>query len=145
MYLNFSNFRGQTLAGGQALVQMGGGIDKIFAGWEVPPGKNPWLCLHGHVLLMNLLTRDELITNWTTLSTLWQTGTTLLSPLYQSGDQRDIVFAHTSSWDFPANHRGCTTLNPPHLVQPLVVSVKIMPVQNISASWGNKSWVRVKN
>ena len=88
MYLNFSNFRGQTLAGGASLgpktgtgVEWGGGeIDKIFAGWEVPPGKNPWLCSHGHVLLMNLLTRDELITNWTTLSTLWQTGTTLLSP-----------------------------------------------------------------
>ena len=43
MYLNFSNFRGRTLAGGgQALVQngdkcrMGGGIGKIFAGWGDP-------------------------------------------------------------------------------------------------------------
>ena len=52
MYLNFSNFRGQTSAGGgQALVQKrgqvsdGGGIGKIFAGWGDPPvppqEKNP--------------------------------------------------------------------------------------------------------
>ena len=48
MYLNFSNFRGRTLAGGgQALVQKqgqvsDGGIDKIFTGWGDPPGeKNP--------------------------------------------------------------------------------------------------------
>ena len=42
MYLNFSNFQGQTLAGvGQALVQkwgqvLDGGIGKIFAGWGDP-------------------------------------------------------------------------------------------------------------
>ena len=51
MYLNFSNFRGQTSAGGgQALVQkrgqvLDGGIGKIFAGWgdpPVPPGIKPW-------------------------------------------------------------------------------------------------------
>ena len=51
MYLNFSNFRGRTSAGGgggQALVQKrgqvsDGGIGKIFAGWGTPspPGKNP--------------------------------------------------------------------------------------------------------
>ena len=50
MYLNFSNFRGRTSAGGgQALVQKrgqvsDGGIGKIFAGWgdpPVPPGKKP--------------------------------------------------------------------------------------------------------
>ena len=52
MYLNFSNFRGRTSAGGgQALVQKrgqvsdgGGGIGKIFAGWgdpPVPPRKKP--------------------------------------------------------------------------------------------------------
>ena len=43
MYLNFSNFRRQTSAGGgQTLVQKwgqvsDGGIDKIFAGWGDPP------------------------------------------------------------------------------------------------------------
>ena len=53
MYLNFSNFRGRTSAGGgQALVQKrgqvsdgGGGIGKIFAGWGDPPvpqEKKPW-------------------------------------------------------------------------------------------------------
>ena len=47
MYLNFSNFWGQTLVGGeQALVQKreqvsDGGIDKIFAGWGDLPGKKP--------------------------------------------------------------------------------------------------------
>ena len=49
MYLNFSNFRGRTLAGeGQALVQKrgqvsdgGGGIGKIFAGWGDPPVPPP--------------------------------------------------------------------------------------------------------
>ena len=56
MYLNFSDFRGRTSAGGgggQALVQKrgqvsdGGGIGKIFAGWGGPPSppqeKNPVL------------------------------------------------------------------------------------------------------
>ena len=53
MYSNFSNFQGQTSAGGgeQALVQKqgqvsdgGGGIGKIFARWGGPPvpqEKNP--------------------------------------------------------------------------------------------------------
>ena len=50
MYLNFSNFRGRTSAGGgQALVQKqgqvsDGGIGKIFAGWgdpQSPQKKNP--------------------------------------------------------------------------------------------------------
>ena len=46
MYLNFSNFRGRTSTGGQALVQKrgpvsDGGIDNIFAGWgpSVPQEK----------------------------------------------------------------------------------------------------------
>ena len=50
MYLNFSNFRGRTSAGGGGnkpwskngdKCWMGGGIDKIFAGWGTPspPGK----------------------------------------------------------------------------------------------------------
>ena len=58
MYLNCSNFRGRTSAGGggeQALVQKqgqvsDGGIGKIFAGWgdlPVPPGKKP--CLEDHI------------------------------------------------------------------------------------------------
>ena len=51
MYINFSNFRGQTSAGGaQALVQKwgqvsDGGIGKIFARWrdpQSPQGKKPW-------------------------------------------------------------------------------------------------------
>ena len=55
MYLNFSNFRGQTSAGGgQALVQKrgqvsDGGIGKIFAGWGGPPRKKTligWPKLH---------------------------------------------------------------------------------------------------
>ena len=42
MYSKFSNFRGQTLAGGASLgpktgTCVGWGIDKIFAGWEDPP------------------------------------------------------------------------------------------------------------
>ena len=43
MYLNFSNFRGQTSAGGgQALgpkpgTSVGWGIGKIFARWGTPP------------------------------------------------------------------------------------------------------------
>ena len=49
MYLNFSNFRGQTSAGGQALVQKWGQVSdgeiyKIFAGWgdpQSPQDKNP--------------------------------------------------------------------------------------------------------
>ena len=51
MYLNFSNFRGRTLAGGDKPWSKngdkcrmgGGGIDKIFAGWgpPVPQEKNP--------------------------------------------------------------------------------------------------------
>ena len=52
MYLNFSNFRGRTSAGGDKpwskngdKCQMGGGIGKIFAGWGDPPvppqEKNP--------------------------------------------------------------------------------------------------------
>ena len=50
MYLNFSNFRGRTSAGGgQALAQKrgqvsDGGIDNIFAGWGDPqsPQEKPW-------------------------------------------------------------------------------------------------------
>ena len=55
MYLNFSNFRGQTSAGGgQALVQKrgqvsdgGGGLAKFLpdGGTPVPPRKNPGLNL----------------------------------------------------------------------------------------------------
>ena len=46
MYLNFSNFLGQPLAGGKPWSKKGTsggwGIDKIFAGWgPSPPGKNP--------------------------------------------------------------------------------------------------------
>ena len=53
MYLNFSNFRGRTSAGGgQALVQKrgqvsDGGIGKIFTGWgdpPVPPRKKTLTC-----------------------------------------------------------------------------------------------------
>ena len=50
MYLNFSNFQGQTSAGGDKPWSKNGdkcrmgGIGKIFAGWgdpPVPPGKKP--------------------------------------------------------------------------------------------------------
>ena len=49
MYLNFSNFRGQTSAGGggdKPWSKNGdkcrmGGIDKIFAGWGGPPSPPP--------------------------------------------------------------------------------------------------------
>ena len=52
MYLNFSNFRGQTLAGGDMLWSkngnkcwMGRGIDKIFAGWGTPCPPRKTTCL----------------------------------------------------------------------------------------------------
>ena len=49
MYLKFSNFQGQTSAGGTSLgpkttTSVDGGIDKIFARWGDPPSpqeKNP--------------------------------------------------------------------------------------------------------
>ena len=68
MYLNFSNFQGQTTAGGgQALVQKwgqvsDGGIDKFFAGGgpPVPPGKKPctWKKVKHHIKLQTYKQRD---------------------------------------------------------------------------------------
>ena len=62
MYLNFSNFRGRTSAGGgQALVQKrgqvsDGGIGKIFTGWGTPspPRKNPAMCVFSCSSCLNI-------------------------------------------------------------------------------------------
>ena len=60
MYLNFSNFRGRTLAGGgQALVQKRGQVSdggdwqnfcRMGGPPQSPPGKKPWLNSSSNIL-----------------------------------------------------------------------------------------------
>ena len=126
MYLNFSNFRGRTSAGGAKpwskngdKCQMGGGIGKIFAGWGDPPSppQEKTLRVKGH------------------LGVSWgQVGVNLLSnalwPPILVGRIPDQSIMHC--WGHPGVKLLRNALWPPNLVGRI-------PDQSLMHCWGQRS------